>query len=301
MNTFIKHLGRYLLYALCAWTAVMLLSLVIVKLSNTRYIYASNNKPVNQTDILIFGNSRAESAINDKLLPAKFHNVARSGEALFYSTIKARSILEKYKNDTVVIEFTNNSLSTIKWVLDDDRLYTEYQRCFTKMQIHEHFFVLSNKPGKAGKAMLAMSPLRIWKTHRFIDGGYKKLMRNNLTNPDTSDNAATTAKNQSSYDPATELANFEALLNLIQRFPNTHFILTRTPLHHTYKLRNEIIFQQRAHQLNQLPNCTFIDFHRSIEPLPDSCFADIGHLNHTGASIYTPVFLEQIRKPKSSN
>ncbi|MCU0432689.1 MAG: hypothetical protein MUC87_04480 [Bacteroidia bacterium] len=293
-----KKLGRYLLYAFFAWSIVLLASMAYVKFSTSPYVYTATQKPVKQTDILIFGNSRAESAINDKLLPPKFHNVASSGEALFYSTIKARAILEKYGNDTVIIEFTNNSLTTIKWVLDDDRLYTEYQESFTRMQLHEHLFLLRHKPAKAAKTMLAMSPLRILKTYRLVDGSYKKLQRNNLINPDTADNST---KPQTRYDESTELANFDALKNLITAFPHTHFIITRTPLHHTYILRNEETFLLRAHQLDQLPNCTFIDFHRILPRLPDSCFADIGHLNHTGAGIYTPIFLEKIRKPQSVN
>jgi hypothetical protein len=298
MNTFILKLGRYLLYAFLAWGGVMLVCMVFAKFSPAPFVYAATQKPVQQTDILIFGNSRAESAINDKLLPIKFHNVANSGEALFYSTIKARSILEKYGNDTVIIEFTNNSLTTIKWVLDDDRLYTEYQESFTRMRWHEHVFLLRHKPAKTLKTMIAMSPLRILKTYRLVDGGYKKLTRHKLTNPDTANNQG---KLQSQYEPATELANFIALRSLITDFPGTHFILTRTPLHSTYILRNEETYLQCARQLDQLPNCTFIDFNRLLPPLADSCFADIGHLNHTGAGIYTPVFLEMIRKPQSAN
>ena len=112
-------------------------------LSNSLFkknIIESKGRYIQNIDILVMGNSHPECAINDSLLPIKFVNIAQSGEPLIYTCIKARTILKLTHNDTVIIEFTNNSLQTINWVLDDDRLYTNYKMFFSKMKLDEHFF-----------------------------------------------------------------------------------------------------------------------------------------------------------------
>ncbi len=250
-----------------------------------------------ESSIYILGNSHPECAINDKLLPSKFINVSQSGEPLFYTVIKARKLLTaKNQIDTIVIEFTNNSLNTTKWILDNDRLMENYSNNFATMNKEEHLFLMENNPLKALKTFLSLTPRKIHLSAKIISGGYLYLKRNRLK----SFTKAHLLKNniiQKIIKP-NELVGFKNLLLVIKENPNTFFIITRMPMHKSYQgLDNEIQFQKCVNKIKLLKNCRFIDFLTC--PLEDKCFGDAEHLNYFGAKVFTPIFLESISNPFS--
>ena len=116
MKQFITHLAKLLLFIILSHSFIVFITLAISKnINTTSHILAKDI--LNEGDkIYIMGNSHSECAINDSLLADNYINISLSAEPLFYSVIKARRLLtENKKIDTIIIEFTNNSINTVGW------------------------------------------------------------------------------------------------------------------------------------------------------------------------------------------
>jgi hypothetical protein len=263
----------------------------------THHTIKHNGKEVNGKSVFILGNSHPQCAINDSFLDRHMMNLAQGGEPLFYTAVKANEILKNTNADTIVIEFTNNSLTTIDWVLDDNRLLDAYQKHFPNMTLAQQEFLFRNNFSKSLKAIMFMDPVKLIRYDQ-LDGGYR-------ANEKVADFRAISEvqeraginKNKS-YREVLENQNPESLYRLIRENPSIRFILTRLPMHHTYPLTNEIQFQHFVQKMTSEENCTFIDFHKAVT-LPDSCFMDYEHLNRTGAAVFTPIFDSVIRGSRS--
>jgi hypothetical protein len=291
----IKSLKWFLLLVISQVAIVIFLVGVFDKVNIRSFILTKNHDNKNGM-VYILGNSHPECAINDSLLPKNYANIAQSAEPMFYSVIKARRLLANgYKIDTIIMEFTNNSLNTVKWVVSDSRLMRNYKKYFAVMNLGEHAFVFNNNPIKSLKTFFSITPFELFSNTKNVDGAYLYLIKNKIEGFDKSINVA-------SDDSASEVFNdihdqencgIVNLLSLIKGHPRTFFIITRMPMHKSYKgLGNEKRFQYFVKQLNENRNCRFIDFLKSN--LNDEDYADDEHLNYKGARKFTPVFRDSV-------
>lgn len=296
MKLFLKRLSKLLLFIIIAHCLIVFISLMLIeKISKTSNII--NKGIINEgANIYIMGNSHPECAINDSLLPDKYINISLSAEPLFYSVIKARKLLtENKKIDTIIIEFTNNSLNTVGWVINNDRLFANYRRYFANMNFAEHYFLFSNNLKKSLKTFFSLTPRRIWLSNKTVNGGYLYLIRNEVVSPTNKQKKLGKPSNEIvEYNNVSEYMGFKNLISLIKTNPQTHFILTRMPQHTSYSgFNNETVYQQCLEQINYLKNCRYIDFTHTL--LDNYCFGDAEHLNYLGAKVFTPIFLDSIR------
>jgi hypothetical protein len=275
--------------------------LIVLNKINARSFILTKNQMNSDGMVYMLGNSHPECAINDSLLCRNYVNVAQSGEPLFYSVIKARRLLSNNcKIDTMIIEFTNNSLNTVKWVISDSSLMRNYKKNFAIMNAKEHLFLFKNNPHKSLKTFFSMTPREIYLSRKTIDGRYLFLIRNKITGSDIKLNKSYFFEKVKGTDQSgmNEIQGFVNLLSLIKDHPTTFFVLTRMPMHKSYSgLGNEIQFQNCIKQLNKNKNCRFIDFLKSN--LNDTDFGDAEHLNHYGARKFTPVFRDSVRSISS--
>jgi hypothetical protein len=296
MKQFITHLAKLLLFIILSHSFIVFITLALSKnINTTSHILAKDI--LNEGDkIYIMGNSHSECAINDSLLPDNYINISLSAEPLFYSVIKARRLLtENKKIDTIIIEFTNNSINTVGWVINNDRLLANYHNYFAKMDFTEHYFLYSNNLKKSLKAFFSLTPLKIWLSSKTVDGGYRYLVRDEVVSTkNIQKKPEKMGLNSLEHNRTLEYMGFDKLILLIKQNPNTHFILTRMPMHSSYiGFKNETDYQQCLEQIRRFQNCNYIDFtHIKLE---DYCFGDPGHLNHHGATVFTPIFLDAIR------
>jgi hypothetical protein len=296
MRLFLTHLTKLLLFIIIAHCSIVFISLTLSKsINKTSHIIAKDI--LNEgAKIYIIGNSHPECAINDSLLPNNYINISLSAEPLFYSVIKARKLLtENKKIDTIIIEFTNNSLNTVGWVINNDRLFANYQKYFANMNFAEHYFLFSNNLKKSLKTFFSLSPRRIWLSNKTVDGRYLYLIRDEVVSTKSEQKKPEkTSKDAVEHNKTSEYMGFKNLISLIKTNPKTHFILTRMPQHSSYAgFKNEAAYQQCLEQIKCLKNCRSIDFTHSI--LDNYCFGDAEHLNHQGAVVFTPIFLDSIR------
>lgn len=261
------------------------------------HLSTSYDHEITANDIFILGNSHPQCAINDSLLPNNFHNVGQSREALFYSCIKARFILKEHLSDTIIIEFTNNSLYTIDWAISDSNLIRNHHYHFAKMTTEDNLLLFKENSIKTIKSYLSLSPLATYKSS-FLNGGYLFLKRNEVVQKIRNfQNSAIPDTINPEFTAEQEAINFNKLTQLIDDYPNTTFILIRSPLHHSYQYFGEANFQKHVTLLEAKPNAIFIDFAKEYT-LADRYFGDAEHLNHLGAYFFTPIFLQRIKTAK---
>jgi hypothetical protein len=271
------------------------------KLNKSSYILSKEEKNEG-AKIYIMGNSHPECAINDSVLPNNYINISLSAEPLFYSVIKARKLLsENDKIDTIVIEFTNNSINTVGWVLNNDRLLANYKKYFTSMNLMEHYFLFSNNLGKSLKTLFSLTPRAIWLNNKTVDGRYLYLIRDEIVSPKVKQKIQNVKqKDVVAYDEINEYQGLMNLISLIRSNPKTQFILTRMPQHSSYSgFKNETNYQKCLEKIKSQKNCRYIDFTNTA--LNDSSYGDAEHLNHFGARIFTPIFLDSFRITSSKS
>jgi hypothetical protein len=287
------------------WFLIMIITQVIIVISllmvldeiNLRPFIVTKNQNNKDGMVYILGNSHPECAINDSLLSGNYANIAQSAEPLFYSVIKARRLLTDYsKIDTMVIEFTNISLTTVKWVISDSWLMRNYKKHFALMNPEEHAFLFEKNPLKSIKTFFSITPFELFYNKKYVDGAYLCLVKNNIKGFDKLSIGASIVNR---YEMLNNMHNeeylgFANLLSLIKNNPQTFFIITRMPMHKSDKgLGNEKFYQNCIRQLNNNINCRYLDFLNC--PLNDKDFADEEHLNYQGARKFTPIFRDSVR------
>ncbi len=287
------------------WFFIMIITQVIIIISllmvldkiNLRSFIVTKNQNNKDGMVYILGNSHPECAINDSLLSGNYANIAQSAEPLFYSVVKARRLLTDHsKVDTMVIEFTNNSLTTVKWVISDSSLMRNYKKYFALMKPEEHAFLFEKNPLKSIKTFFSITPIELFSNSKNVDGGYLFLVRNKIKGFDKLANRVSIVNLEEGFNTVLneEYFGFANLLSLIKNNPQTFFVITRMPMHKSYNgLGNEKFYQNCIKQLKKNKNCRYLDFLNS--PLDDKDFGDDEHLNYQGARKFTPIFRDSVR------
>jgi hypothetical protein len=294
VKSFSKRILIYFAWLFISNIAIVFITGFFLFIGKTELFIVGKNKYSSKNDIYIMGNSHPETAINDIFLSGKMINISESAEPLFYTVIKARTLLFNNELDTVVIEFTNNSLHTVKWVLSDERLLRNYRKHFLKLSLGEHFLLHKENLPKALKTFFSMSPFDLYNSKININGKYCEPVFNELDRNKVQLNSLNNLKlNKVIYDSDLESLGFEMLNELIKTNPNTFFISTRMPLHKSYlDLKNEQTYLECISELTRNKNFKFIDFKNT--PLEDLEFADAEHLNFKGAKKFTLIFRDSL-------
>ncbi len=287
MKRFIFKLLKFFLVAGFIQLLIVSSVIVLVNQLNITKRLTQKNKLIEKNQIFICGNSHPECAINDSLLPKRFLNISSSGEHLFYTCNNVQEILQQTHNKIVIIEFTNNSLNTARWLFSNQFFYLNLKKHLSGLSLVDHLLFMKMNPIKYIKTILSTNPNQIYNSYVKITGGYFYL--NNPKFNLKEDNIKLEV-----FSLKTEKIGFNRLNCLIQKNKTTLFILIRTPMHREYQGRkNEGVFQKCLSQLRKNNNCRMIDFDKLY--LDDKYFADDEHLNFNGAKYFTPIFLDSIK------
>ena len=293
MRHFIFNSLRYIISIVLVHSLITFLNVQILNKLKIQSFVLTKNQYNRSGMIYILGNSHSECAINDSLLSKNYANIAISAEPLFYSVIKARRLLsDNCVIDTIVIEFSNNSLSTIKWAIDDNRLMHEYTKYFSSMNIDEHLFLFLNNFNKSIKTFFSLTPRDIFLSKKNVNGGYRSLIKNNIKSI-LKNKKLCNFTEVSKHLNENELYGFVNLLSLIKKHPKTYFVITRMPLHNSNNLNDKILYKKCIKQLQTQNNCRYIDFLNTN--LNDDEYADPAHLNHKGANRFTRIFMDSLK------
>lgn len=243
---------------------------------------------------VVFGHSHPECAFNDTLI-SNFSNYAASGEAYFYTYLKAKNIIQQNAQiETVFIEFSNDQIGsfTDNWIWTDKYLSKRFDEYAPFMSFKEHRLLFSNNPSGFIKFIITASKKNVKKIannrmhfndelggYRFLEANTSDAIRVNLLKPEKDE----IINGQLSE---TNMSYLKKLINYCTVNSKAVYLI-RTPVHESsVELQNETQFKKVL--LEQFNNVEFLDF---LEyPLKNSDFYDSGHLNSKGAKTFSTWF-----------
>lgn len=289
---------KFLKYSLII--AILLTGIISIIVMTTNYITAKNaifqieTKP----KYVIIGHSHPECAYNDAVIP-HLKNLSKSGESYFYNFAKTKKIIEQNNSlEVVFIEFTNNNLSIEMddWIWGDKYISYHFPIYEPFINSSDKLLLFQNNP--SGYLNAISNSIK----HKFKNilkndfdyvknlGGYKKLIVEKVDSILIhSDSLSQTAETRFSN------VNLKYLSMLIDycKEKNKKVILIRTPQHLQYSgLRNEKQYQEILNM--RYSNIEYLDF--SKFPIKKHEFADLEHLNHKGATIFSKWFAKLLEE-----
>ena len=274
--------------------------------------------------IIAIGDSHIECTIDDLQFPA-FDNRARSAEIYYLNYCKLKSILSNDKNRKKQIKAICLSYHYFSLSLGHDNSFTSEKKLnFTIQNYTPIFSFTENYPAKFNLPISksAISLLLASRLPRITDIRdillYRKArllleckgsflsstappFRYNQTKLETAlSNSIKKSPNNDNFESlisATQKKHLWMIAQLAKHY-NIPLILVNAPLHKDYHalLPADYIKQYTsvANELHQEFGSLYLDYHDMS--LPDSHFRDYDHLNPTGAAVFTPILLKDLRK-----
>lgn len=287
MKTFLIHLMTFGFIIV----SFSLLGIWFINIS----VSAHTNFDVNRNlENVIFGNSHPECAFNDSLID-NFSNFARSGEAYFYTYLKAKNVIEENPEiQNVFIEFSSSGLvkRSDGWIWSDAILRERYNEYAPLLSFKEHLLLFTNNK----KGFISNIPfsskinLKKWlhQQNHFGNeiGGYHYLeSRDARMNDDTS----ATSEFKDEDNPVvsdTNLLYLKKLVDLSKKSGKNVFFI-RSPMRKNFKIKeNQLLLKKLLN--TQFETIEFLDF--SDFPLEASEFYDNDHVNYLGARKFSMFF-----------
>jgi hypothetical protein len=247
--------------------------------------------------IIVIGDSHTECAIDDGIFLNSV-NISQSASAYLYSYCKLKKFLSENAHiDTVLLSFHYAVLtdSVDRWIFEPKYMVSRIP-CHLTLLGKEDIVIFANIDRIVLFIKSVFNPsfgffLKfIIKTGdtSYEDlniGSYLKLDRNRLEK-----DVALREESMEEEKANISLYQSEYLLKIVDlcKFKNVELILINTPVYKPEIYGN-------VNKLNDfydtyLSGIKYLDY--SAFPLPDSCYGDIGHLNHKGAKIFSTYLQE---------
>lgn len=267
--------------------------LIYYKIDNGNYYKIDSQK-----SNLILGHSHTECAFNDSLIQQTI-NLSNGGENHFYTHFKLKKILEHNRSiKNVFLSFSNNQIDLSSdsigvWSNRNmDRWFSKYGAFMQYQDIKilaknnfPNFLNVQSVTARDYILFLFKNDNNIIKSHNW--GGYNKL-NNKLK---IEGRVKSSLKSSEFQYSEVNINYFKKSIELCKK-NDVKVYLVRCPTTKKWKgLSNEIFFQRIVK--NDFKDVNFLDFNNF--PLDDSCFADMDHLNHNGATRFSIFFDELIK------
>lgn len=247
---------------------------------------------------IIIGHSVPECAYDDSYIPG-FKNIAQSGESYFYTLPKLEKTLTQNPHvKDVYIEFTNNQLNENinEWIWSDKYMTYRYPTYAPFLSFQEHLLLLEKNPNSFFKSVSIALKHNIstilHNDYNYIKktGGYKALhtsIVDSLLNQQSQTEVDSIPINISEYS-LHYLKELVAIVHSHNR--NVYFL--RSPQHSESHCRyNDKIYNEILEK--HFSNITWFDFINF--PLDNTDYADLEHLNKSGAEKFSKHFASIIK------
>lgn len=294
MRRFVLNILIFLGLMFVITCGLVILSDFCIKSQETQLLKLRDN-----ISIVFSGDSNVECSVNDNLIPNSI-NIATSGEAYFYSYAKIKALLEHNRQIKKVIlgyspaklskyiesrwlfseEFIIEKVRNYNYVLDGSEkkiLLKSNSKAYTQGLLQS---VLFNFTGYLISIRLQVPDEKLYKF-----GGYQYLERNKLKED---------IERQGIIDPDAELQNqpglfqekYLTMISELCKNKSVKLILLDTPKYQYIPgSEKDNSIDPPPGKFAFVPSDSILNLSRFI--LPDSCFADITHLNYRGARIFS--------------
>lgn len=252
-------------------------------------------------NIVFAGDSNIECAVNDSLIPNSV-NIAQGGEAYLYTYVKLKSLLKYNKQiKTVFLGFSFHTLNQSRektWLFEEDFVLEKNKYYNYLLGNRERSLIFRTSP------KIYVQGIRDYTFTNFISvaksyyskniinfGGYKFLDRNKLQE--------NIKLNKSKPDSVFHFEEGKYQIEYLKRISDLckenkiKLILLNAPKHST--LTKSFNYNKSDYGFavsSILENDSLLDL--SSLYFPDSCYADVTHLNYKGARIFSELLSEKI-------
>lgn len=261
---------------------------------------------------IVIGASRTACAIDDNYLNNTL-NISHNADALLFSMIKLRQLKINNRHiDTVFLSLDCRTLDikTANYFYDSPPIKSripKYAHYFTLHEWNQLFninyttslrsiFIIPKYTLKLFKSIITGSDNKI---EDLKIGGYERV--ENLIEQDIIDNFM---KNDSVTNYNFSNIEIDNLYRIVEfcKSNKISLIFINPPLHAA--MYNSLEYQVgmvkfKKFMNNNLPSYTYLDFSNKF--LPDSCYADLVHLNKKGAKIFSEKLEYNIKNYRSAN
>jgi hypothetical protein len=236
-----------------------------------------NRNILNEHSVSIIGHSHPKTSVNDSLLSQLLNkdvsNYGQNGQSMFWSIIGARK-LKHQGSKTFIIELTNSTYTTGWKTTDRTRGLNESSKIYYVKQ-NEWQDLLRTDFTFTTELILQfpMPKTKVLGKFKKLDKSFEKkiVKENNKANVFTPD-----------FDD-------EIIHQFIKDNDSLNFIIFRAPQHPDMYdhigPENENYFIDKFNSYQKYKNCQLMDFGHIYNT--DSLFADLGHMNYKGATIFT--------------
>ena len=277
-----------------------------------------------ESPILLIGDSHIECSVND--LPyEQLENRATSGEFYYFTYHRIKNLVtqanaENKKIRAIGVTFHVNSMHPEKdiFLLNDNiksHYITTYTPIFRKRECHPHLYNIPITDSSLSLLLMSYLPqfydikglltVRKFRNMENYSGGFRSTRVKPFTYNEaklkrmmTQLYAEPSIKSDSDSKFSTLQVNHLELIAQLAKNHHIPLVLINTPLHKDY---NSHIPEKHKRQLLELADslqrkfgAIYLDYHDMS--LPDSHFRDYNHLNPTGAAVFTPILLKDLKK-----
>ncbi|MEA3463404.1 MAG: hypothetical protein U9R49_16095 [Bacteroidota bacterium] len=249
-----------------------------------------------QKTSVIIGDSNSQCAVNDSIL-SRTINLSESAAPYFYSYLKLKKVLNSKSNiDTIILSIAPHNIFDNGWLFDEQVIYSNFGRYLPIMEWNDFKVLLKGNPtGTIGAfraipiSMVAWVKRKIF--HEELDalGGYFNLERDILE-----DQILKLAKGEAldffripeSFAVSEEEEIYLKKIEVLCREHDKELMLLYLPkraellAHEKYGVREFYAYYQQT--LSSIP---MMDY--SQLSLPKDSFADLVHLNQSGATWFS--------------
>ena len=290
---------RFLIRSMVFFLTGVLLILLFF-FTNKAFLHHSGilSFPASKT-ILILGDSHTETSINDSLL-GNCVNLSASADSYYYSylkLVKLKKINPQIK--TLILSYSfKNIISGIedKWLFNNKQINSRFFRFC-------HFMSLDDFRILAGKKPLQVMQ-NVFKIPRFSFiffvsdykslgiGGFKRIERHDFENAIRN---LQSEKPDSTFEYSIIEMTYLKKIFSFCKAREIELVLISTPLHPILlKARKKRMLFSQNYLQKHFSQVKYMDF--SSMRVPDSCFADLNHMNSKGASLFSNHLREYLKE-----
>ncbi|MFD2035784.1 hypothetical protein ACFSKL_13355 [Belliella marina] len=250
---------------------------------------------------IMLGHSHSEVAYDDSMIN-NFSNFANSGEAYFYTYLKARKLIKENEHIQVVfIEYSNNQLTKQfeEFIWDDVYLPIRLPAYLPLMDFSELNLLVSNNTSMfQNQIVKALMKNTFHNIGAIINKGNCQVNNLRFGGFLSRESSHVDSLVQSADKTRKEDIDFEiSKINLFYlkktidlcESNGKKVILVRTPIHENW----EGLYSEKAYKKNlkaNFPDVEYVDFNGF--KLKNSEFYDFSHMNEIGSKVYSTWFNE---------
>jgi len=243
---------------------------------------------------VIIGHSHSGCAFNDSII-RDLKNLSTSGESYFYSYYKVVELLKQNKQiNTVFVEFSNNQVSKRMnaWIWEEPYLSTSYLTYAPFMDMESKILLARKNPFDFFNCITLQSSKNLkivnTKDYDYAEkiGGYINLKKNKIDSLLSYSDLKVDEESEQNGISEVNIIYLKKIIATCNK-EKVKIFLIRSPFHDSHpSFKNEKVFQKILR--SEFSETEFLDFKNF--PLNNSEYADLEHLNYSGAKIFSAFF-----------